>query len=398
MRVDTAPATDLCARLGDPQRAWRAVHVGGSKGKGSVAALIAAGLARAGLATGVYGSPHVERVTERVRVRGRDVDDEVFAEALEVALDAADAARVEATAGAEASWFDIITAAAFRVFERERVDCAVIEVGLGGRLDSTNVLDAEVCVITNIELEHTNVLGATRAAIAAEKAGIVHAGATLITGVERDGEAGQVFAQRVTEVCAEWIALAPGHTIDAHNTALASVALDEAGRRGVVGTDGQPVGSGLLDGPARSAARLPGRLERRSLRGVPVILDGAHVAASLERVLAELRLDPSLSGTPEMVVSLARDKDAAAFLKIVRSASERVHCTTVDSGIHLSASDLADAARAQGLEALEVLDAVAAVAGARALASDAGWVLVTGSLYLVGAVRATLDAARDQEP
>jgi dihydrofolate synthase/folylpolyglutamate synthase len=397
MRVDTAPARDLLARLGGPERAWRAVHVGGSKGKGSVAALVAAGLERAGIATGIYASPHVERVTERVRVRGREVDEDVLAEALEAALGAAEAAHAEGTAAASASWFDIMTAAAFRVFAREGVEFAVVEVGLGGRLDSTNVLGAEVCIVTSIELEHTALLGSTRAAIAGEKAGIVHAGSTLVCGVPVADEAGRVLAERARAVGAAFVEVAPEGTIGARNAALAGAALDALGRRGVRPSGRAPLGGELLDAATRAAAALPGRLERRALGGVPVVLDGAHVASSLERVLSDLAADPALPGRPEVVLALARDKDAAAILKIVRSATERVHCTTVDSGIHLSTAVLAEAARAAGLDAVEAGDAVAAVAGARALAAAGGWVLVTGSLYLVGAVRAGLDEVRAQD-
>src|SRR5689334_6392498 len=186
MRQSLEPIAGLLARLGDPQRAFRAVHVTGTKGKGTTAALVEAGLRRAGIATGLYTSPHVERVNERVRVRGAEVADDVRAAARERTLDAR-AGAPQGSAPSESTWFDVLTAAAFLVFADARVEWAVVEVGLGGRLDSTNVVDGEVCVITNIDLEHTNVLGPTRRDIAREKAGILKPGATLVTGV-RAGE------------------------------------------------------------------------------------------------------------------------------------------------------------------------------------------------------------------
>ena len=200
MRVGLAPMLDLAARLGDPHRAFRSIHVAGTKGKGSVSALIEAALARAGLAVGRYGSPHVERVNERVSVGGRDVDDRTLARGLARALDAYEAARGERTAAAEATWFDLLTAAAFVIFREAGVEWAVVEVGLGGRLDSTNIVTGEIAVVTNIGLEHTEILGGTRGAIAGEKVGILKPGAVLVTTLDRDDEAGRVVQARADEL------------------------------------------------------------------------------------------------------------------------------------------------------------------------------------------------------
>ena len=135
MRVGLEPMLDLAARLGDPQKAFRAIHVAGTKGKGSVSALIEAALVRAALKVGRYGSPHVEHVTERVSLQGDDVDEATLARALTRALDAYEAARQEQSAAAEATWFDLLTSAAFLIFRDAGVDWAVVEVGLGGRLE-----------------------------------------------------------------------------------------------------------------------------------------------------------------------------------------------------------------------------------------------------------------------
>ena len=184
MRVGLEPMRDLAARLGDPQKSFRSIHVAGTKGKGSVSALIEAALAHAGLRVGRYASPHVERITERVSVQGHDVDEPTLARALNRALDAYEAARKAGTPAANATWFDLLTAAAFIIFAETQREWAVIEVGLGGRLDSTNIVDGEIAVVTNIALEHTEILGNTRAAIAGEKVGILKPGAVLITTLD----------------------------------------------------------------------------------------------------------------------------------------------------------------------------------------------------------------------
>ena len=196
MRVGLEPMLDLAARLGDPQKAFRAIHVAGTKGKGSVSALIEAALVRAALKVGRDGSPHVEHVTERVSLQGDDVDEATLARALTRALDAYEAARQEQSAAAEATWFDLLTSAAFLIFRDAGVDWAVVEVGLGGRLNSTNIVFGEVAVVTNIELEHTEILGRTRAAIAGEKVGILKQGGVLVTTLPPGDEAGRVLHAR----------------------------------------------------------------------------------------------------------------------------------------------------------------------------------------------------------
>ena len=180
MRVGLAPMLDLSARLGDPHRAFRSVHVAGTKGKGSVSALIEAALARAGIAAGRYGSPHVERVNERVSLGGRDVDDRTLAAGLTRALDAYEAARRERTAAADATWFDLLTAAAFLIFARRASNGRRSRSASADGSNSTNIVEGEIAVVTNIGLEHTEILGATRAAIAGEKVGILKPGAVLV--------------------------------------------------------------------------------------------------------------------------------------------------------------------------------------------------------------------------
>ncbi|MBI5362571.1 MAG: bifunctional folylpolyglutamate synthase/dihydrofolate synthase [Planctomycetes bacterium] len=402
MRRGLAPIEDLCARLGFPERSFRAVHVAGTKGKGTTSALVAAALVRAGLRTGLYTSPHVVRVQERVRIDGADVGDAELAHALERALDAREAAVREDTDGREATWFDLITAAAFVCFRAAGVEWAVVECGLGGRLDSTNVVYGEVAVVTNVDLEHVNVLGGTRALIAREKGGIVKPGATLVTGVEpvdgvcADDDAYGVLRaiareQRVPMVrparCA-WTSSTP--TMLERNAALARLVLRVLGRRGVKGRDGRALGPELLDDELVRRSVLPGRLERLHAGATKVVIDAAHVPSSARLVVEELARDPELHGRAFCVLALGRDKDARGILKALAPAVDRVFCTTVASGPLVDAETLVREAAQLGIAAEKAEDPAHALARALHEAGSERWVLVIGSFYLAGAVRAHL--------
>jgi dihydrofolate synthase / folylpolyglutamate synthase len=166
MNVDLAPLRDLLHQLDDPQKQFRTVHIAGTKGKGSVGALIEAGLDRAGLVCSRFSSPHIERITERITFGGNEISEQMMATMMEHAWLAREAAILPATPGRDATRFDLETLAAILPFVEARVTCAVVESGLGGRVDSTNVIDGEVCVLTNVSLEHTAVLGTSHAAIA----------------------------------------------------------------------------------------------------------------------------------------------------------------------------------------------------------------------------------------
>jgi dihydrofolate synthase/folylpolyglutamate synthase len=392
MRVGLDSARDLAARLGNPQKAFRAVHVGGTKGKGSVSALIEAALTRAGLGVGRYGSPHVERVTERVSLGGRDVDEATLAGALTRALDAYEAARREGTAAADATWFDLLTLAAFVIFRDAGVKWAVVEVGLGGRLDSTNIIDGEIAVVTNIGLEHTEILGDTRAAIAGEKAGILKSRAVVVTTLAPNDEAGRPVYERARALGCEVVLsdAGEGATIEETNAALAGAVLDALGRADVTTASGARVGVALLDADTRARARLIGRMERVTLDGLPVVLDGAHVPFNIAAVLRDLARAPELSGPCVAVVALARDKDATGFLTELRGRASTVVCTNVPSASRgRPAEELETIAASLGIASEAEADPRRAFRRGVELAGRSGaWVLVTGSLYLVGEVRA----------
>jgi dihydrofolate synthase/folylpolyglutamate synthase len=401
MRVGLEPMRDLAARLGDPQKSFRSIHVAGTKGKGSVSALIEVALAHAGLRVGRYASPHVERITERVSVQGHDVDEPTLARALDLALNAYEAARNAMTPAANATWFDLLTAAAFIIFAETQREWAVIEVGLGGRLDSTNIVNGEIAVVTNIALEHTEILGDTRAAIAGEKVGILKPGAVLITTLSADDEAGRVLQTRGDELGArvKRTRVDPSAAIEQINLALAAAVLGELRRKGVSGRSGEPVGAALLDSATRAAARLPGRMERFDLevgpRRLPVVMDGAHVPFNIGAVLRDLALAPDLSGSCVAIVALAADKDAKGFVAELAGRAATVLFTDLPgSSRGRPPVELQALAESLGLTSEVEPDAKRALKRGLELAARANaWLLVTGSLYLVGALRGTVGEA-----
>jgi dihydrofolate synthase / folylpolyglutamate synthase len=241
MKVDIAPLRHLLDRLNNPQKKFRTIHIAGTKGKGSVGALIEAGLHRAGLACGRFSSPHVERITERVTFGGQEISESMLARMLNWAWLLRERASLNSEPGANTTRFDLETVAAILAFVEAKVDWAVVECGLGGRTDSTNVMDGEVCVLTNVELEHTAVLGSSHSAIAFQKVGILKRGATMITGMAPYSAAGQIVCAEAQKLgCPVLFGLPqPGDTIAEINTRLAQNVLDEIGRRSVTAQDPQ---------------------------------------------------------------------------------------------------------------------------------------------------------------
>lgn len=400
MRVDLEPIRDLAARLGHPERRFRSIHVAGTKGKSSTCALLEAALVRAGFHVGRYSSPHVEYFGERMTLDGATAPEPAMASALLRALEALKAARAEGTAADHATWFDVLTIAAFLLFAESGVEWAVVETGLGGRLDSTNVVPSDVAIVTNIALEHTEVLGDTRAKIAAEKAGIIKPGRIAITPLPGDDEAGAVIAARADEVGAALIvpALPQGMTLVERNARVVGAALDALGERGVTAkasnASGKPLGAWLLDNATLEAARLPGRMEFLNLvvgeadaaRPVAVVLDGAHVPFNLAAVLADLKQTPDHGGAFVAVVSIARDKDAEGLLQVL-AAEDVTAILTHANDRSREPAELAVIAEKVGLSCEVVADPLLAYAKALAMAArDGKWVLVTGSLYMTGVV------------
>ncbi len=388
MRVGLEPMLDLAGRLGNPERAYRVIHVAGTKGKSSTCALLEAGLRQAGHRVGRYSSPHVSHVSERITLDGQPVGEAELAAALALSLDAFRAARAEGTAGRDATWFDLLTATAFVIYRRAGVEWAVIETGLGGRLDSTNIVESEAAVITNIELEHTEVLGKTRAAIASEKAGIIKPGSIALTPLAESDEAGAVIASRASQLGVRLIRpdIPEGAGIMARNAALAAAVLDALAIK-----DGKPaLGAAWFDPATIVSARLPGRLQTLTEEiggtAVPVVLDGAHVPFNLAAVLTDIGGMADFQGPCVAVVSFAEDKDALGLLSVLSRRASHV-IFTVASGRSRSPSELAAMAEQLRLPSEIEPDPQRAYDKALEKAADSkSWVLVTGSLYLVGAI------------
>lgn len=385
-------------RLGEPQRSFKTVHVAGSKGKGSVSSLVGRALMDAGARVGIYGSPHVESIRERIRLDGDPIGEASFARAMTRVLDAVETCEREGTSGAGASWFDIMTVGAFVAFEDAGADWAVLEVGLGGRLDSTNVIDAPVVsVVTTIALEHTQILGTTHAAIAREKAGIVKAGSTFVSGCDPASEAGVALGAIAVERGVEQhIAWDPqDRTFEAANVRVARAAIDALVRSEPLAVWTQPP---TVTERTIEAARLPGRMEQRlSPKGVPVLFDGAHVAGSVDAALREGQ--ENLGPAVVAVVAIHSDKDAEELLAPMAGRIAGVVATSVpSSGVHIPAAHVAEAATANGLDVAGIFDdPTAAFEAAEAYALHQGpdaWLFVTGSLYLIGALRGASSGVR----
>jgi dihydrofolate synthase / folylpolyglutamate synthase len=312
----------LLADLGDPQHAYPSVHVVGSNGKGTATRTIEAFLTEEGLKVGAYYSPHVRSWSERIRVGGGEAD-------FEAAVD-----RVRPYAGG-ATQFEVLTAAALAEFRAQEVDVAVVEAGLGGRHDATNVIDARVVLLTNVSLEHTDVLGDTREAIAREKLAVVRPGAIVVLGEP------------------DWAALASRHETRLGGAREAAEAF--LGRR--------------LERDVEIG--LPGRLE---WRGADELWDGAHNPAGLDWLLERL---------PErdwvVVASILADKDVEAMLERLARAGRTLIATRSSNARAIDEKELARHAEPYFHRVESRQDPRSALFRAR----ECGPVLVTGSLYLL---------------
>jgi len=396
MEVGLEPIADIASRLGNPHQGFRVVHVTGMKGKSSTSALIEAGLCHAEVLVGRYSSPHVSHVTERITLNGRPVSEDKLATAIEAALAAHKSARAASTSGAYATWFDLLTAAAFVVFRDAGVQWAVVECGLGGRSDSTNIVEGEIAVLTNVELEHTEVLGKTRSAIAFEKAGIIKSGCAVVTTLPDNDEAGLIVRSKATALGCSVVRpkISESSTIDERNIAVAGAVLDIIGDRGVAGSGrsgGKSVGRWLLDRLTVDQARLPGRMEivrSTSHQGsVDVVLDGAHVPFNLALVMTDLVKLEKFRGPCVAVIAIAQDKDAAGLLQVLASMDVSIIFTAAGPRSR-DPEELEAIASGVGLDSTVTREpSVAYALALERAAASAGWVLVTGSLSLVGLVR-----------
>jgi dihydrofolate synthase/folylpolyglutamate synthase len=392
----------LCDLMGEPQKQYPVVHLTGTNGKTSTARIITRLLMAKGLSVGTYTSPDLERINERLCWNDAPISDGAFAETIEAL------AGLEPLAGERPSRFDLLTAAAFRWFADVAIDAAVIEVGLGGQWDATNVADGEVAVITSIGLDHTEFLGPTRRHVAAEKIGIVKPGATLVIG-EIDDEVGDILTQTVAATtlirdrdfaCVDnrvahggrLVSLrTPGASYDdvflplhgAHQGGNAACALAAA-----EAFFGQPIADDVV-AEALASVTAPGRLEVVGRRPV-TILDGVKNPEGARASMASI--DEEFGAHNRVVViGLLRGRDPGEVLQELRvREAGKVVTGPAPSPRTVDANELADAARALGAVAEAAPSVAEAVARGLAVAGPDDLVLVTGSQYVVGAARPLL--------
>jgi dihydrofolate synthase / folylpolyglutamate synthase len=366
----------LMTVLGTPQERFRSIHVVGTNGKSSTARMTSAILERHGLRTGTYLSPHLVSFTERIRVGERDVEPERFAAAVTRAARAAEKVNRTLEGDDRVTQFEALTAAGYSEMAEAGVEVAVVEAGLGGRYDATNVIPSEVQVLTNVGLEHTRWLGPTIRDIASEKLAVVRAGSTLVIGPDLDPDAlalaREAPAARIVVAEETGIVPAARGAFQRRNFALARVAAEAL------------IGS-LDEEAVRAAAAstlVPGRFEKVA-DDPETVLDGAHNPAGIA-ALAE-SLAEWLDGRGLVVVlSVLDDKDAAAMLQALIPHARHIVCTTNANPRALSPATLQSLARQLGFTNVSSeRDARAAVAAARELAGEGGAVLATGSIYLV---------------
>ena len=409
IRLGLARARALLRAVGSPERDLRGVLIGGTNGKGSTQAMVASVLRAAGHRVGQTPKPHLVSYRERIVVDGTPIAGDDLDAVLAEVLGAAE--RVERRHGPPTE-FEVLTSAAFLWLRRQAVDVAVIEVGLGGRLDATNAWDGGVAAIVNVGLDHTQYLGSTVTAIAREKAAIIKRGDLAVTGAT--GDALPVIRRRAARMQVPLDAVAPlpvrgvdrtGQTVEhptlgelrlgllgAHQAANAAVAVAILGaldRQGIAPVASEAIRRGL------ATARWPGRLELLDHDGIDVLLDGAHNADGA-RALADAlgTLAPHLAkGRLTLVLGILADKDVAGMIGALRSVDTlrgaRVLTTPVpESPRTMDAATLATA-WGSGAEPAASADAALEL-GLASAAAERGALVVAGSLYLVGHVRGRL--------
>jgi len=393
----------LCEELDHPERAFRSIVIAGTNGKGSVTVMVETALRAAGHHTARYTSPHLVRLEERFVINGREVETSALRDGVATVRAAVESLTRRGVFDLPPTFFECATATAFELFRRRRVEIAVLEVGLGGRLDATNIVTPIATAITSIDLDHQVQLGETIEAIAREKAGIIKPGVPVVCGplpaaagavigeiskargatliealkevrIVRNEQSSSVDVrsrkrglERVT------LALSGRHQLD--NAAVAVALLDELANQGITVTD-DAVRTGLTE------AKWPGRLERFTHGRTEILLDAAHNPAGA-RALASHLQEIGWSRVT-LVFGAMRDKDVRHMLEALAPFCEAIVCTTAPSPRALSAFDLAALARPLG----PTVEAIADPAAALARALEIGRPIVSaGSIFLIGPLR-----------
>jgi dihydrofolate synthase/folylpolyglutamate synthase len=378
----------LLEALGNPQRAARWIHVAGTNGKGSTSAMIEAGLRASGLRTGLYISPHLIEPTERIQIAGHPVSQEQFAGAFQRVHETAERMLASGALDMHPTYFETVTAMAFLLFAAENVHTGVLEVGLGGRLDATNVVAPELCVITPIDFDHQMFLGDTIEQIAAEKAGILKPGVPAVFAEQR------AEAERVLR------AHSRGPFTSSRDWAVTDLAMDARGSR--FRLRGVPITCPLAGehqvenarvaaialtklgiSPAGIAAtRWPGRLEQVSARP-EILIDGAHNPAGVRALVAYIRRFYLGPRRIWIVYGALRDKAVAEMASMLFPLADRLILTAPANARAMPPEDIP----APGAQ---ITHSVAEAIGLLDGAAPEDVIFITGSLYLAGEARALL--------
>ncbi len=400
------PIRDMLAALADPHHDYPSVHVTGTNGKGTTTTLVSALLLATGLRVGTFTSPDLHAVNERIAVNGEPIDDETFVALLSRLADA------ESSGAPRLTRFELLTVAGLLHFSDEGVDVAVVEVGMGGTWDSTNVIDGSVAVLTNVDLDHTSVLGTTVRAIATDKVGIFRPDAIAVVGttdavvvevatarsealgtqLRRRGQefdlvhndlavGGRAISVRTPDASYEDV-LVTLHGIHQGANAATAIAASEAFL-------GRALGERVVR-DALGSARMPGRLEVVA-RHPMIVVDGAHNPAGLRALASSLEGAFDVAGVRRCVVGMLSGRDVDEMVApLVTMGISEFHCCAPASPRAVPVSLVVAALTRAGAVAYEHPSASAALAHARERSGDDDLIVVTGSLYLVGEVRGEL--------
>ena len=403
----------LLRALGNPEAHYPSLLIAGTKGKGSTAAMVERALRAAGYRTGFYSQPHLHTIRERVRLNGQPIEKGVFADVMDRVRGA-----IEQNCEADTSTtaYEAMTVLGLEVFSAAHVDVAVLEVGLGGRLDATNVVDAQVSAITSISLDHTQILGDTVEDIATEKADIIKPGRPCVTAPQPTGA--MAVIRRVAEdrgsplfvagaigahwdrSSGEWALVTTRGTLSSLRPALsgsfqrvnievAATILDVLHFSGVCEVGLDAIRTGI------ERVEWPGRFEQLSAMGVSFVLDGAHNVDSARKLRDALR--ETYGGRPlVLVLGIARDKDLPGIVDALTPA-QIVIATRSRNSRAADPGEIASLARSTGTEALVAYSVGQALERATEHAEQDAVVVVTGSLYVVAEAREALGLAVDSD-
>ena len=438
-KFDLAHMRVLLAALEHPERRFPGVLIAGTNGKGSTAATLASILQASGLRTGLYTSPHLVRINERIRISGKEISDDDFALLHDVVDRTAERLVEEGELPWHPSFFEMLTAMAFEYFAQRRVDIAVLEVGMGGRLDATNVIEPRVSIITDISLDHQKFLGNTVAEIAGEKAGIIRPGGVVVT-LPQQPQANDVIGNTILELGARGVSAVPyvppvspasapylvsrtqkksliadaeknisglGHPVSRYplqvmgnqilvetallgrhqlrNVALAIAAAVELGKQGFAITT-ESIERGIRE------TQWPGRFQVMAATDVApeYVFDAAHNPAgawALRSTLSACYEDQALI----FVFGAMRDKAIGEISEILFPLAARVIATRADNPRSAAPDEIREAAARTSAEIEGTPDVAAALDRARTLSGPKGVVVITGSIYIVGEAMRVLE-------